>query len=681
MLALAWPERGRADATVVYQGRITNAVGEGVPYAELRVNLFDDPSATAPIVVLGPFAGVTFKDGIFSLPLGLSEPQLDALFGAGKRAFIQVLASLPDGTVLTLPRQELGAAPRALRVPVGPGLRFDATGQLVLDPPVPALTAPGAIGETNPSTVRATELRLPDADGTVVTIRSNAATPAAYALTLPASAGSSGQILTTNGSGALSWTSVASGVAGIVSSADATAVTITASEQIGIGTAAPQAPLHVHSTAGESVILNKTIAGSTNWLSLRTSGSEDAYWDGDRLGNTAGSAASPSYAFRNDTATGVYQPGGGQFGVSTAGVERLRIDGSGKVGIGTTSPISSLDVQSTATASTNLALARVGGTITNTGSFPTGLTGFAVKTALDASIGGNGAITGINVAPTFSGSGGGANTLIGIDIAPTWGVASGNAGNDAIGLRVTVPASTNSSYAALFNGGNVGIGTTAPEFHIDSRTTGAPDVIGSTSYGSMSLLALRSANGTSGSPAPTTILQGLGGIVFRGYGDTDFSTGGASILAVATENWSNGANGTKLVLQTTAQGASTAADRVTVAPNGNVGIGTTSPAAKLDVAGTIATGAGQAFKIRYGTSTYAMSNGPSIATSQAVTFGYTFNSPPRVFVTSTATAGWMEGVILSAQNTTTSGFSATFYNAGVNTAAGSYTFNWMAIGD
>jgi len=68
----------------------------------------------------------------------------------------------------------------------------------------------------------------------------------------------------------------------------------------------------------------------------------------------AGTAAAPSFAFNDSTGTGVYLVSAGVLGLSTAGVQRVVVDASGNVGIGTESPRSTIEV-STA-SETNVAV-------------------------------------------------------------------------------------------------------------------------------------------------------------------------------------------------------------------------------------------------------------------------------------------------------------------------------------
>jgi hypothetical protein len=61
---------------------------------------------------------------------------------------------------------------------------------------------------------------------------------------------------------------------------------------------------------------------------------------------SAGSAAAPALVSGTGTSdSGIFWPAADTFSISTAGVERLRIDSSGRVGIGTTSPAGQLELE------------------------------------------------------------------------------------------------------------------------------------------------------------------------------------------------------------------------------------------------------------------------------------------------------------------------------------------------
>ncbi len=324
-----------------------------------------------------------------------------------------------------------------------------------------------------------------------------------------------------------------------VNSADATADTermrILANGNVGIGTTTPGTKLTLADdtslAGGIGIGSDVTFYRSgANQLSLALGGAERMRW---AINNNTGqfqmvgdgSSSAPKYSWSTDTNTGMYLEGSDALAFSTNGTNRLTIGSTGNIGIGTTTPGSKLEVYTASNEGTLIgnqssALSSLG--LSNVTS------GVLFRRGSDG-----GATNGI-----FS-----FNDVGGI---PDLGVRTRN--DFAVFNNTTQTLTVKAS-------GNVGIGTTTPEKTLHVRGSFLLDNANFTG------LDMRSDR--------TTLTQNIGGFRFFNYLNAE--VGGLFGTVGGDLTFSAGGTGSSF-------------ERIKVlGSNGNVGIGTTTPSAKLDI--------------------------------------------------------------------------------------------------
>jgi hypothetical protein len=379
-------------------------------------------------------------------------------------------------------------------------------------------------------------------------------------------AGSAGQCLTSNGASAPSWGSCAAGAVNYWQYASNVLSPINDSYDLAVGgSATSSAKFQVFAATG-----NATSSGS---LTL------------------AGTAAANVIAARSNAGLtlGDAQTGNIIFGQN------------GNVGIGNTIPTSLLSVGATSQFQVNSAGAIAAAT---------GLTSSGTITLSGLNTAGGVVYTdGSGVLGTVAGSTGQCLTSNGSS-APSWASCSALS-NNYWQLSSSVLSPINSSYDLVIGGnstasakfivnaatGYLGVGTTAPSSQVDVVANSAVanrgvSVSQYTTDAAAALINFTKARGSSSSPSTVSNGDYIGSFAFRPYV--------TSSGVITTAYFGSRVNGT--VTSTSAptdlffatSGGTTDSDpygnnhvRLVIAAAGNVGVGTTAPAAKLDVTGNL----------------------------------------------------------------------------------------------
>ena len=416
---------------------------------------------------------------------------------------------------------------------------------------------------------------------------------------------------------------------------------------VGIGTTGPNTLLNLSNDTDTTITIdlyNNTGAASPA-VKMRkaqgTAAAPAAVSADDVLMSLVGTGYTSSSTFGNNVATIQFKAAEGftstnqgtytVFATTAIGAvarsERIRIDSAGLVGIGTTSPAERLDVAGAVRISSNAATFISAATIIDRsgaesricagGATDANLSLFTSQTSL------GGAAERLRI--TSTGNVGIGTTTPGSKLQVSTDSAS--YGETSAPFTIRGVTDSNKILALGFHttdnvgwiqstqygtavkplvlqplGGNVGIGTTSPTspLQIQSLTTAGSLAFIIAGESNAERMAIRSSGATGGTPvvlltgsrgtqaSPTATQSGdvLGYYQFGGYNATSYFRS-AWIYGLASENYTAIANGSHIVISTTANGSTTPSERMRIDKDGNVGIGTASPGQKLHVVGTI----------------------------------------------------------------------------------------------
>jgi hypothetical protein len=370
---------------------------------------------------------------------------------------------------------------------------------------------------------------------------------------------------------------------------------------VGIGTTSPAQPLQVEGTNGIGIGAN----GGAVYPVLR------------RESSTGGFTIS-SY----NTSTLAY-------------TENLRVQSTGNVGIGTTTPNAKLDVNGNAiitgsltVTSTITAQTLVVQTVTSSVDFVTGSTRFGSTLSNTHQFTGSVGVTGSLTVNSNVLSVGGTNVGVGTT-APDSNLQVGSistSGNRTIkitdsgyglllsggggltsnyisSIGTTIPlyflaGNSNDANYIFSSTGNVGVGLTNPttKLHVSASTGGVLEVDGAGTAGANALYVSASGNVGLGTSNPTQRLEVSGSIKLT-TGGYLYGDGSSAFLQLTNANGSKLAYGSNVYFEALAASANIRATseninifnnngRITLSGSGAVGVGTTNPIAELHVSGS-----------------------------------------------------------------------------------------------
>jgi hypothetical protein len=447
------------------------------------------------------------------------------------------------------------------------------------------------------------------------------------------------------------------GNSSIADSSSSVAMTISSFANVGIGTATPSSRLEVSGNATiktnfASLNLDNTTSTTPVWMKINNGGGNYLMGVANNSGTTIMSSTTSPYAFV------INAQSSRDVVIGTNDLERMRVDSTGKVGIGTTTIDSMLTVAQGAYFQRGV---RMSGLPTAVGTKALRIDANGTLSVADTTTGGGGGISGsgttnyipkftsstavgnsrffdngtitflgngdVNAAPStaiLSGTGGSGTNIAGAEFRIRGGAGTGTGVGGPITFYTSAAGTTGSTVNAAtermrLSAGNLLINQTASLTGVTNSVelTGAGNTDGTqqaiysvfANHGTFAantgyFVFNKSRGTTAGSVTAVASGDRLGMIRWNG------ADGTAQIRAAEIYSEVDGTPGTndmpgRIVFATTLDGASSPTERMRITSGGSIGIATTTIGSTLQVNGNAAIG--------YSASTAAPTNGLAVA--------------------------------------------------------------------